>query len=60
MKSFEEIAQYLEDVYGVQYDRDEKFVICPECCELLYKCDYSPEEFNTETGIACPICECEL
>ena len=56
-KTFEEMASYLEETYGVQYDREEEFVVCPECYEPIYKCDWAPSEFNTERyETFCPIC----
>ena len=64
-KEFEVMAQYLEEEYGMQYDRDEQFVICPECGEPIYKCDWEMEEYNRITDedeliMFCPICEYEF
>lgn len=50
---FNEWAEYIEKVYGVRYDRKEKFVICPDCEEPLYLCDVG--ECFLYNGI-CPIC----
>ena len=57
-------ATYLEKHYGVQFDREEGFVICPECGELLYSCDWSIEEYtraiDDEPYLICPICDSYL
>ena len=31
---FRDVAKYCETIYGIQYDRDEEFFICPECGSL--------------------------
>lgn len=51
---FKDIAKYCETIYGVQYDRDEEFFICPECGEPIYFEDWDSVGENWKT---CPICE---
>lgn len=51
--TFEKLARLMELTYGVQYDREEGFFICPECAEPIYAEDWSQEDL--EEG--CPICE---
>ena len=51
---FKDIAKYCETIYGIQYDRDEEFFICPECGEPIYFEDWDDIEENWET---CPVCE---
>lgn len=65
MSSFEKFAEYLEDTYGVQYDREERFVCCPECAEPLYEDDWTEDEYTAilESGAwsyFCPVCEEKL
>ena len=43
-------ANMLENIYGVQYDREEQFVICPECGEPIYKCDWPQSTFEVDDG----------
>ena len=62
---FDNYARLLEDTYGVQYDREEQFVVCPECEEPIYECDWPEETFlvvdnGDEEGTIswlCPICD---
>ena len=49
---FKDVAKYCETVYGVQYDRDEEFFICPDCGEPIYRKDWEDHENWDE----CPIC----
>ncbi len=58
-KEFVDFAETLEQVYGTFFDREEGFVICPECEEPIYDCDWAPNHFITDTeGIyRCPVCE---
>ena len=62
--TFYAFATYLEDNYGVQFDRDEGFVCCPECGEPLYDCDWSVEDYcediDGELHLKCPVCEMDL
>ena len=54
---FRKFAIRLEDVYGVQFDREEGFVVCPECEEPLYDCDWDKSDFiNEDCNFVCPIC----
>jgi len=59
--AWEKIAHYVEETYGVQVDWEEKFFICPECGEPIYKCDWYEEDYflgHKSTGtIYCPVCE---
>ena len=55
---FEEMAIYCEKTYGNFYNREEEYFICPECGEIIYKCDWTPEE--THGWACCPICEINL
>ena len=50
---FNEWAEYVEQVYGTQYDRKEKFIVCPDCAEPLYLSDMG--ECFLYNGI-CPVC----
>lgn len=54
---WEENAEYVFDVYGTYVNWDEKFYICPNCGELIYKDDWT-EEYLYE--YLCPICEGEI
>lgn len=59
-KDFRRFAEYLVEVYGVFFDREEEFVICPECGEPIYYCDYPSIWDYTEDEndlYICPICE---
>jgi len=57
---FERFATTLVETFGVQYDEDEGFVICPECGEPLYECDWPMNEIGSLVDkymvYACPIC----
>lgn len=58
MITFAKYATMLEDVYGVQYDRDEGFVVCPECQDVIYSCDWPQNTFKITDGMwYCPICD---
>lgn len=52
---FIEVAKRIEEVYGVYYDREEEFFICPECGEPIYIEDWVSAEFESQ----CPVCEFE-
>lgn len=55
---FNKYAKFLEETYGVQYDKEERFVICPECGEPLYECDWEPQTFEIVDGNwYCPVCD---
>lgn len=53
---WEEIAFYIQEVYGVYVDWEERFYTCPFCNESIYECDWGAELNN----YICPICEEEL
>ena len=59
--AWEKIAHYVEKECGCQVDWDEEFFICPECGELIYRCDWQEEDYfmgHKFTGKAyCPVCE---
>ena len=56
-KTFESFAEYLEGNYGVYFDREEGFVICPECEEPLYECDWDVFDYiNRQNEFICPVC----
>ncbi len=64
MKSiFEQYAEFLEDTYGVPYDREEKMVQCPECQDWILEVDWPQSTFvlsylgNDTTEWYCPICD---
>ena len=60
-KCFREYARYLEDNYGAQFDREEGFVVCPECGEPIYACDWTVWEYTDEDdNCICPICGSQL
>lgn len=46
------VAEYCEEEYGVQYDREEEFFTCVECGEPIYFSDFGGE-IDLWT---CPIC----
>ena len=48
------VAEYCEKIYGIQYDRDEEFFICPECGEPIYNDDWDNPDWDWQF---CPICE---
>ncbi len=59
--NFWRFASILEKEFGVYYDREEAFVICPECDESLYNCDwdipdYASTTFDGYLVYRCPIC----
>ena len=51
---WEKNAKEVEEVYGGFVDWEEKFYICPECGEPVYKCDWDEGEL---AKFLCPICE---
>jgi len=59
-REFVDFAETLEQVYGTFFDKEEGFVICPECEEPIYECDWSRSAY-CPTGIKsvyrCPVCE---
>ena len=54
MKTWEEIALEVEEVYGGYVDWDERFFECPECGEPIYECDWSILDFARRI---CPVCD---
>lgn len=58
-RNFKRFAEYLVETYGVLFDEEEGFVICPECGEPIYYCDYSSIwNYTNENDLyICPICE---
>ena len=54
--TWKQAAEYCEKVFGIQYDRDEGFFICPDCGEPIYNDDW--DNGSSWTWDACPICEC--
>ena len=50
------VAELCEEEYGVQYDREEDFFICPECGESLYFIDWK-NDIDFSEDIFCPICD---
>ena len=60
---WEKLAREVETVYGSEVDWDEEFFICPECGELVYKCDWTDSDFamgrtyRGELKLYCPCCE---
>lgn len=57
MLSWESMAKKVEEVYGVYVDWDEKFFICPECDEPIYKEDYPVYIPDMNENYICPVCE---
>ena len=51
---WEKNAKEIEEVYGEFVDWEEKFYICPECGEPVYKCDWDESDLSR---FLCPICE---
>ena len=53
---FTQFAEMIEDDFGMQYDREENFYICPECGDPIYFCDLiSNPDYNWYT-YECPVC----
>lgn len=50
----EKNAKEVEKFYGEFVDWEEKFYICPECGEPVYKRDWDEDELRK---FLCPICE---
>lgn len=50
-RTWGEFAELMVRVYGSWLDEKEGFVICAECAEPIYFCDYEDHDFTT-----CPIC----
>lgn len=56
-RAFRSFAKYLEKEYGVLFDREEGFVICPECGEPLYQCDWDVNDYSDDDdNYICPVC----
>lgn len=56
MEKFLEVGAKLEDIYGIYFNREELFFICPECGELI---DFEDYVVNGGFENCCPICESE-
>ena len=50
------VAQYIIEKDGGYVDWAEEFFVCPECNELIYKCDYP----YIDLGMICPVCEIKI
>ncbi len=50
---WEENAKTAEQLYGSFVNWKERFYLCPECGEPVYKCDWSEEDLKE---MICPIC----
>ncbi len=50
---FSKLGRKLEDLYGIYYDEEEAYFICPFCDEPIYKDDWSKDELKKK----CPVCE---
>ena len=65
---FERIAKHCEKVYGINYDREERFFECPECGEPIYEDDWDEADFcltpwnnfPKKQHYHCPICEMHI
>lgn len=55
-RTWEEVAKILVEVYGSYLDEEEPFVVCPECEEPIYECDYDGSDGEFDDGVLCPIC----
>ena len=60
--TFNKFATMLEETYGVFYDREEGFVICPECDEPIYDDDWDATDYmevgkDEKVTYYCPCCE---
>ena len=53
MKTWKQVAEYCENVYGSYVDWEEGFFICPECEEPIYEIDW----LDNSNWNLCPICE---
>ena len=49
------VAEYCEEDYGIQYDREEDFFTCAECGEPIYFSDFGGEVDLWDLW-TCPIC----
>lgn len=45
-------ANFCYDTYGMRYNRDEDWFICPDCGEPLLYSDYSSSHWDE-----CPVCD---
>ena len=60
MTNWENVARICQELYGSYIDWEERFYICPECCDPVYEDDYDRrKDFYPEKGVGpiCPICE---
>ena len=51
-KTWEDAANYCEDIFGVYVDWEERFFHCPGCDEPILE-----EDWNNHDWSMCPICE---
>ena len=56
------LADEVELVYGNYVDRNEEFFVCPECEELIYKCDWRDKNYYIKNDygrfqLCCPRCK---
>lgn len=50
-----EFAEAMEIIFGQQVDKEEKFAVCADCGEPVYKDDWVGHNFKT-----CPMCEWDV
>ena len=55
MSTWEKVANFCAQVYGVFVDWDERFFECPECGEPIYEDDWPADALKN----GCPVCEFE-
>ena len=53
---FRQFAEMIEDDFGIQYDREENFYICPECGDPIYFCDLISNPDHNWYTCECPVC----
>ena len=56
LKLFTQFAEMIEDDFGMQYDREENFYICPECGDPIYFCDLLNNPDHNWFTFECPVC----
>lgn len=60
-KFFKHFAETVESDFGSDFDREEGYVVCPECAEPIYDEDWYTDEYMEYTATGhrvwrCPIC----
>lgn len=56
LELFMQYAEMIEDDFGMQYDREENFYVCPECGDPIYFCDLVDLKDYPWWSCPCPVC----